>query len=535
MKRVIIIIVTVVLFLGAAFISPAYIAPESSGHFYYYEQPDGTVKIYKYSGNETQVNVPDVINGKKVSGIADECIGYGGSGPARYKSTQTVIIGYYGSAAYEYAKKENFKFTCLHDFKSTVIREATYGQRALEHLVCDCGYEIDKETEFKEIPKVEIISAKSIGNGIEINWQPINGVYEYNIYRRADEKVFEYVATATGDSYIDYGPDSNYWLYLVKGVAGENESEDNMNTCPCNYFKSPDFTLNSKKNGIKIDWNDCKNAVKYRVYKKDSNDEYKMIFETKDTSVKTYLDTDVKKQSEYFYSVVSVDAQNQESVKTTEGNSLVFGKKSKVVYLTFDDGPSENTLKILKILKKYKAKATFFVTGNGKIEYMKNIVNNGHTIALHTYSHDYESIYSSTTAYFNDLNKISKLVYDKTGVDAKVIRFPGGSSNTISANYSDGIMTRLTGMVEDIGYEYFDWNVNSGDADGNNVSPAKIIQNIKSESKDKERCVVLMHDTKAKSTTVKALDSICAYYKRKGYEFAALTTESVECHQTVNN
>ena len=123
----------------------------------------------------------------------------------------------------------------------------------------------------------------------------------------------------------------------------------------------------------------------------------------------------------------------------------------------------------------------------------------------------------------------------KTGIDARIIRFPGGASNTVSANYSKGIMSKLTKMVENQGYKYFDWNVDSGDASGNNIDPNRIIRNVKVNSKGVDRCVVLMHDTLAKSTTVQALDKICKFYKSNGYEFAGLTTTSLTCHQKVNN
>ncbi len=207
----------------------------------------------------------------------------------------------------------------------------------------------------------------------------------------------------------------------------------------------------------------------------------------------------------------------------------------KVCYLTFDDGPSDNTLKILKILKKYNAKATFFVTANGKTQYMKNIVDEGHAIALHTYSHDYPTVYSSVDAYFKDLKKISDLVKNQTGVESKIIRFPGGSSNTISKSYCRGIMTVLTKKVQDKGYQYFDWNCDSGDADGNNIPASRLINNVKNTYYNQKNLVILMHDTAAKDTTVDALPSIIEFLKSKGYSFKALTPYSKPCHHGVNN
>ena len=106
----------------------------------------------------------------------------------------------------------------------------------------------------------------------------------------------------------------------------------------------------------------------------------------------------------------------------------------KVCYLTFDDGPSDNTLKILDILKRANAKASFFVIGTSKLDYIKRIHNEGHTVALHANNHDYSKIYKSEEAYFKDLNAIAAKVKKITGVDSKIIRFPGGSSNTISSH-----------------------------------------------------------------------------------------------------
>lgn len=205
----------------------------------------------------------------------------------------------------------------------------------------------------------------------------------------------------------------------------------------------------------------------------------------------------------------------------------------KTVYLTFDDGPSSYTPQILDTLDKYGVKATFFVKNGGKYNYvMGDIVNRGHAIGLHTYSHDYKSIYASDTAYFNDLNKISNLVKEQTGVESKIIRFPGGSSNTVSKRYSKGIMSRLTDSVEEKGYVYFDWNCSNGDADGANTVQ-KQLNYCSQYPKSASRVVVLMHDTK--SATRDALPKIIEYYKSCGFQFGVLTTAVPPIHHGVNN
>lgn len=158
-----------------------------------------------------------------------------------------------------------------------------------------------------------------------------------------------------------------------------------------------------------------------------------------------------------------------QNMKDKNGNDYV-PKSDITVYLTFDDGPSKNTPEILSLLQKYGIGATFFVINGKYNSYMKDIVNGGSAIALHSYSHKYPKIYSSEKAFLDDLEKIHDLVKTETGVDTKIIRFPGGSSNTISRKYCKGIMTNLVKDTEEAGYIYFDWNCDNGDAGGKNLS-----------------------------------------------------------------
>lgn len=535
MKQAVIILLTIALFFGAIAISSNYVTAKQYGQLEYYVLPDDTVKIIDYIGKEPRVKIPDAIDGKKVSSITAQSVGFKEKNGIKSPIDNFLINGYYGTAAQMYAEKEGILFNCLHKFKSEVVKEPTYSQKGSQRNVCACGFTFLEDVDYKKIPDIKFSSATPDGDGIVLKWNTVEGISNYNIYRSVNGGEFKKFAAIEGKEFVDYESDSALLKYYITGKAGNNESAKGVSPVSLDYFKSPNFSLDSKDNGILIKWGSSKNATRYRVYKKDENNNYSKVYETADSSESSYLDKNVNKQSEYFYCVVAVDKNGRESAKSTDGKSLIFGKHKKVVYLTFDDGPSENTLKVLKILKRYNAKATFFVTAANKTDYMKNIVEDGHTIGLHTYSHNYRKIYSSTSAYFEDLEKIGKLVYDKTGVDTKIIRFPGGASNTISTSYSKGIMSKLTDMVEDRGYKYFDWNVNSGDADGQNVSPSKILNNVKRESSGVSNCVVLMHDTAVKDTTVKALDSICDYYKKQGYEFAGLTANSLPCHQAVNN
>lgn len=229
--------------------------------------------------------------------------------------------------------------------------------------------------------------------------------------------------------------------------------------------------------------------------------------------------------------------KKERTVKVVEKKDIGTTEQSneKVVYLTFDDGPSANTQKILEILDRYNAKATFFVTGtNQNYNYLiKEAHNKGHTIGLHTYSHDYKAVYASVDAYFDDLTKVGNMVKDLIGSTPKYIRFPGGASNTISRKYTPGIMTTLSKEVINRGYQYYDWNGDSTDASGNNVPVNKLIANATSSKSNNIN--ILFHDTSAKSTTVQALPAIIENYLARGYRFEAIDDNSFVPHQKVNN
>ncbi len=208
----------------------------------------------------------------------------------------------------------------------------------------------------------------------------------------------------------------------------------------------------------------------------------------------------------------------------------------KRVYLTFDDGPSSsNTPKILNILDQYNVKATFFVIGTGNLSIAKDAYNRGHAIGLHANKHDYGKIYTSTEAYFADLETLGYKVKQYIGFTPNIIRFPGGSSNTVSRKYCKGIMTTLADEVELRGYYYFDWNVDSTDASGNNIPADDIVANVKKYVYGQKDVCILMHDTGAKGTTVEALPRIIEYCRDMGYEFCILNKYAKEFHHGINN
>ncbi len=210
---------------------------------------------------------------------------------------------------------------------------------------------------------------------------------------------------------------------------------------------------------------------------------------------------------------------------------------AKILYMTFDDGPSSYTDDILDILDVYEVKATFFVLYNPRYESAySQIVDRGQTIALHCYTHDYGQIYTSEEAYFNDLQAISDYVYNLTGVRTNLIRFPGGSSNTVSSNYSQGIMTTLSTAVQEKGYFYFDWNYTNDDATGEVLTKDEIYAAaVEPIAKDVNKVVLLMHDTDYKATTIAALPAIIEAYRDAGYYMIALNENSPGMHHKISN
>lgn len=175
------------------------------------------------------------------------------------------------------------------------------------------------------------------------------------------------------------------------------------------------------------------------------------------------------------------------------------------VYLTFDDGPSANTDRILDILDQYGVKATFFVVGKeGYADQYRRIVEDGHTLAMHSYSHKYSEIYASLDAYKEDLTKLHDFLYELTGEDCNIVRFPGGSSNTIS--HVD--MWDLIDYLNKENMVYFDWNVSSGDAARGRISTAQITKNVLDNIGQYNNAVVLFHDAAGKDSTVDALPAI---------------------------
>ena len=224
----------------------------------------------------------------------------------------------------------------------------------------------------------------------------------------------------------------------------------------------------------------------------------------------------------------------KENKATTSQTSTSNGKS--IAYLTFDDGPSNITHSVLDILKKYNVKATFFVinSGNYNKATLQREVNEGHTIGLHAYDHNYAIAYKDDNSYLDGIDKLRAKVKADTGFDSHYIRFPGGSSNTISKRYSKGIMSRITKTAKQRGYKYYDWNVDDDDA-GRARTADDCYNNVIKELRPNRSNIVLMHDFGTNKKILEALPRIIEYCQKNGYKMLPIDDNTPEIHHGISN
>lgn len=252
-----------------------------------------------------------------------------------------------------------------------------------------------------------------------------------------------------------------------------------------------------------------------------------------DVKVTTNGSVDTSKNGDYKITYTANDQTLTRKVTVYTPSSNSGGSNTnKVIYLTFDDGPGSYTERVLNTLSKYGVKATFFVThqfGN-YVHLIKKEYEQGHSVGVHSYTHNW-NIYKSVDAYVNDFNKMNLDVEKYTGSKSKIFRFPGGSSNTVSRNYAKGVVKAIASRMTSDGYQYFDWDVDSGDAAG--ASRSKIYNNVVNGVKKCSKCIVLMHDIKP--NTVNELDNILKELTSKGYKFGTLNISSPTVHHSIAN
>ncbi|MCM1569257.1 MAG: N-acetylmuramoyl-L-alanine amidase [Roseburia sp.] len=216
--------------------------------------------------------------------------------------------------------------------------------------------------------------------------------------------------------------------------------------------------------------------------------------------------------------LTSQEYQSRLAEAIVSGIDLYFYPKT--MYLTFDDGPSaENTMEVLDILKAHGIKATFFLIGENvekHPEVAKRIAEEGHTIGIHCYRHDYESLYADSASYVEDFNRAKEVVYEVTGVEAKLFRFPGGSINSYNKNTYEEIIQTMT----ELGYIYFDWNASLEDATKHN-EPERLLKNAKESTFGRKKVVMLAHDVI--SNTVSCLEELLEQFPE--YRMLPLTDQ----------
>jgi peptidoglycan/xylan/chitin deacetylase (PgdA/CDA1 family) len=189
-------------------------------------------------------------------------------------------------------------------------------------------------------------------------------------------------------------------------------------------------------------------------------------------------------------------------------------------YLTFDDGPSENTSDIVTILDSFDIKATFFFSGGDTAEdkrIMKLVADHGHTVAIHSLSHNYTQVYASVESFLEDFNNTYMSVYEATGVKPQIFRFPGGSVN----NYNRFVYKEIIAEMTRRGFVYYDWNVSGEDA-AETASWTSIYNYVLDGARlhSDDRAIILLHDSKARTVTV--VEDIIKAMQDMGYTFLPL-------------
>lgn len=219
---------------------------------------------------------------------------------------------------------------------------------------------------------------------------------------------------------------------------------------------------------------------------------------------------------------ITPDATGADKETATEEQTPA--KDVKRVYLTFDDGPSIYTGQILDVLAANNVKATFFVIGRDKeyYDYYRRIVDEGHTIGMHSYSHVYQDVYASVESFGNEIEQLNQLIYDVTGVKSNIFRFPGGSSNNVAPLPIQDYIAYLN--EHDI--NYYDWNALNGDAVTSGLTPEQLVSNIMNDVENNRDSIVLMHDLQTTHTTVESLQLLIDTLKSEGYELLPISEDT---------
>lgn len=339
---------------------------------------------------------------------------------------------------------------------------------------------------------------------------PLGNYYEPE-YKAYDEK--EGNITNNVITYVE----NNQMIYFVENSIGNNAKASREIILTDN--EKPNFILNGDKE-IHVELNQEFIDPGYSVIDNCDGDLINQVI--------TSNDVDTSKEGIYLilYSITDSSGNVYYTYRKVIVGNPILPNQDKIIYLTYDDGPNQNTENLLKVLARYDIKVTFFITGQfPRYHYvLSKIHEEGHAIGLHTYSHVFKNIYANANNFFADLDKINNVLIDYTGQGSKIIRFAGGTSN----NYvTKNNMRELINQATEKGYVYFDWNVDSEDtkyANPNDVANSTIRQ----LSEDKPYYNVLQHDIKF--STAEAAEQIIRFGIKNGYKFESLTTESPVVH-----
>lgn len=368
---------------------------------------------------------------------------------------------------------------------------------------------------------------------VEDNTKPEINILDEVVSCNGKVKDFNYTAYDNYDGDITYLVKKEVLkdkVILKAADSNKNVTEKTIKIKSIDAQK-PQISLNGSET-IVLNLNDTYTeygAVSYDSCDGDLNDKIEIVSDVNTSVLGNY--TVVYKVSDSYGNTNMVTRNVY--VKNSKEEVPIHVPEDATIYLTFDDGPGQYTEELLNILDNYNIKATFFVTNQfPKYQYLiKEEATRGHTIGVHTYSHLW-SVYSSVDEYMNDFNAMNNIIYNQTGKYAKIFRFPGGSSNTISRRYCLGIMTTLANKMISDGYQYYDWNMDSTDTASKNTVDS-IINNVKRSLKGNSYYIVLMHDIK--KNTIEALPTIIEYAKSIGYNFKPITEETPIVHSRIAN
>ena len=464
------------------------------------------------------------------------------------------IFGFIGLIVGLYFLEESYTEVILHGDKEVNVTVYTeYNDLGFDVMHNNHIIDKDKYT-YKEVNNVDISKLGKYDVTYDIKYhlrhfhlaRVVNVIDDVKPEITANlEKLERDYCTKKDKKKLEYTAKDNYDGDLTEKIAKTEEDElitlkvvdtsgnEESITIPIDYGKKPD-------NYIKLNGNSTIYITVNGKYTESGANYYDGCGKKLDEKVMTSGSVDTKKIGTYTITYSVKDGKKatrkvvvSKAVSSSLNKTTISGSgNGKVIYLTFDDGPGPYTQKILNTLAKYNVKATFFVTNqfSSYVHLIKNEYQAGHSVAVHTYTHNY-NIYRSVDTYINDFNKMNNVIEKYTGSKSTIFRFPGGSSNTVSRKYAKGVVKQIANKMTSMGYKYFDWDVTSGDASGANST--KIYNNVVNGVKRCSKCVVLMHDIK--STTANALDNILNTLTKAGYRFGTLGPNSPTVHHSIAN